>query len=155
AQDATGWPARPGCRDRAGFLLCHLGAGRSAHPHRDRRAVRARSLGAGDDLDAGRPTPDPFDRGACGHGTRQLLAGRVERAGMMGSAPQRKRRWPLSPGTVRAVLSGHSLLGLAFAAIIYLVCLTGTIAVFAPDLERWEQPQAPAASQLSDAAVAR
>ncbi len=32
---------------------------------------------------------------------------------------------------VRAVLKGHSSLGLAFAALIYLVCLTGSFAVFA------------------------
>lgn len=63
--------------------------------------------------------------------------------------------WPLSPATVRAVLSGHSILGLAFAAVIYLVCLTGTIAVFAHDLERWEQPAVPAVTTISDAAAAR
>ncbi|WP_334001232.1 PepSY domain-containing protein [Sphingomonas aurantiaca] len=51
-----------------------------------------------------------------------------------------KSRWPLSPATVRAVLSGHGILGLAFAAVIYLVCLSGTLTVFVHDLERWEQP---------------
>jgi uncharacterized iron-regulated membrane protein len=67
----------------------------------------------------------------------------------------RKWRWPLSPETVRSVLSSHSVLGLAFAAIIYLVCLTGTVAVFAPDLERWEVPATPVVASLSDAAAAR
>lgn len=66
-----------------------------------------------------------------------------------------RRRWLLSPIAVRAVLSGHSVLGLAFAAIIYLVCLTGSIAVFQPDLERWEVPTAPAVTHLSDTAIAR
>lgn len=47
------------------------------------------------------------------------------------------------------------MLGLAFAAIIYLVCLTGTIAVFAPDLQRLELPRAPAAAQLAPDAAAR
>ncbi|MDX3885434.1 MAG: PepSY-associated TM helix domain-containing protein [Sphingomonas sp.] len=67
----------------------------------------------------------------------------------------RQWRWPISPEMVRAVLSSHSVLGLAFAGIIYLVCLTGTIAVFAPDLERWEIPAAPVISSLSDTAAAR
>lgn len=67
----------------------------------------------------------------------------------------RKWRWPLSPETVRSVLSSHSVLGLAFAAIIYIVCLTGTIAVFAPDLERWEIPATPMVANLSDASAAR
>jgi uncharacterized iron-regulated membrane protein len=66
-----------------------------------------------------------------------------------------KGRWPLSPATVRAVLSGHGILGLAFAAIIYLVCLSGTLAVFVHDLERWEQPAAPIVSRIDDAAIAR
>ncbi|AXB78355.1 PepSY domain-containing protein [Novosphingobium sp. P6W] len=64
-------------------------------------------------------------------------------------------RWPISPETVRSVLSSHSVLGLAFAAVIYLVCLTGTVAVMAPDLERWEVPATPIAATLSDAAAAR
>ena len=41
---------------------------------------------------------------------------------------------------VRAMLKGHSGLGLAFAALLYLVCLTGTIAVFANEFQRWENP---------------
>jgi uncharacterized iron-regulated membrane protein len=44
------------------------------------------------------------------------------------------------PGLVRAALDGHSLLGLVFAALIYLVCLSGTLAVFAEEFEGWEQP---------------
>ncbi|MCI4592166.1 PepSY domain-containing protein [Sphingobium sp. BYY-5] len=67
----------------------------------------------------------------------------------------KKWRWPISPETVRSVLSSHSVLGLAFAAIIYLVCLTGTLAVFAPDLERWEIPATPVVQTLSDDAAAR
>jgi uncharacterized iron-regulated membrane protein len=66
-----------------------------------------------------------------------------------------KSRWPLSPPAVRAVLSGHGILGLAFAAVIYLVCLSGTLAVFAHDLERWEQPAIPFVTQIDDAAMIR
>jgi uncharacterized iron-regulated membrane protein len=65
------------------------------------------------------------------------------------------RRGLYRPEIVRAVLSGHSILGIAFAAILYLVCLTGSLSVFAQDLERWEQPDAPVLATVSDAAVAR
>lgn len=55
-----------------------------------------------------------------------------------------KTRKPLfSKGWVSAVLAGHSALGLAFSAVIYLICLTGSVVVFVEELERWEQPEAP------------
>lgn len=73
----------------------------------------------------------------------------------MSNTRKKQWRWPISPETVRSVLSSHSVLGLAFAAIIYLVCLTGTIAVFAPDLQRIEIPDTPVAGHLSDTAAAR
>ncbi len=41
------------------------------------------------------------------------------------------------------MLAGHSALGLAFAALIYIVCLSGTVCVFVLELQRWEQPDAP------------
>lgn len=56
---------------------------------------------------------------------------------------------------VRAVLKGHSSLGLAFAAVIYLVCLTGTIAVFAHEFQRWELAHTPRVESLSPQAVQR
>jgi uncharacterized iron-regulated membrane protein len=55
---------------------------------------------------------------------------------------QRKRQL-LPPEFVRAMLAGHSALGLAFAALIYVVCLTGTVCVFIQEFHRWEQPDAP------------
>lgn len=54
---------------------------------------------------------------------------------------------------VRAVLKGHSGLGLAFAAIIYLVCLTGSIAVFAHEFQRWEHSGTPALENVSPQAA--
>lgn len=56
---------------------------------------------------------------------------------------------------VRAVLKGHSALGLAFAAAIYLVCLTGALAVFAHEFQRWERARAPQVESLSPQAVQR
>lgn len=67
----------------------------------------------------------------------------------------RKRQF-LPPQFVRAMLAGHSALGIAFAALIYIVCFTGTLAVFLYELERWEQPDAPVIEQpLSPEAASR
>lgn len=52
----------------------------------------------------------------------------------------KKRAGFPSPDLVRAVLKGHSGLGLAFAALLYLVCLTGATSVFANEFYRWENP---------------
>jgi uncharacterized iron-regulated membrane protein len=65
--------------------------------------------------------------------------------------------WPKVPADfVRAMLAGHSALGLAFAALIYLVCFSGSIAVFTYEFNRWEQPAGPvlheASPQAADAA---
>ncbi len=50
--------------------------------------------------------------------------------------------WPkASAPLVRAILAGHSALGLAFAALIYLVCFSGAMAVLLTEIERWEAPQ--------------
>ncbi|MHA6719992.1 PepSY-associated TM helix domain-containing protein [Sphingomonas sp. RS6] len=73
----------------------------------------------------------------------------------MSNTRRKQWRWPISADTVRSVLSSHSVLGLAFAAIIYLVCLTGTIAVFTPDLRRLESPRATMATTLTPGAAAR
>ncbi|NIJ37758.1 putative iron-regulated membrane protein [Sphingopyxis panaciterrae] len=56
-------------------------------------------------------------------------------------------------GFVRAVLRGHSSLGLAFAALIYLICLSGSLAVFAHEFQRWESATAPQVTEVAPAAV--
>jgi len=58
-----------------------------------------------------------------------------------------------SPDLVRAVLKGHSGLGLAFAALLYLVCLTGAVAVFANEFLRWENPGVERMETMSAEAV--
>lgn len=64
--------------------------------------------------------------------------------------------WPkIPPGFVRSVLAGHSALGLAFAALIYLVCFSGTVAVFAHEFERWERPDAPLVHRITPEAAER
>jgi uncharacterized iron-regulated membrane protein len=73
------------------------------------------------------------------------------------AAPRKAKRQPLlsrvPAGFVRAVLKGHSSLGLAFAAAIYIVCLSGTIAVFAHEFQRWENPHAPIVREASPEVV--
>lgn len=62
--------------------------------------------------------------------------------------------WPKIPADfVRAMLAGHSALGLAFAALIYLVCFSGSVAVFTQEFTRWEQPQGPVLHAVSPQAV--
>jgi uncharacterized iron-regulated membrane protein len=60
----------------------------------------------------------------------------------------------LPPDFVRAMLAGHSALGLAFAALIYVVCLSGTLSVFLHELQRWEQPDGPLVDAVGADAVA-
>jgi uncharacterized iron-regulated membrane protein len=62
--------------------------------------------------------------------------------------------WPKVPPTfVRTVLSGHSGLGLVAAALIYIVCLSGTAAVFLNELRLWEEPAVPTQTHASPQAV--
>lgn len=74
------------------------------------------------------------------------------------SKPQPKKAgkpiWPKVPaGFVRSVLAGHSALGLAFAALIYLVCFSGSVAVFAREFQRWEQAGTPVLTSVTPAAI--
>lgn len=71
-------------------------------------------------------------------------------------AGAQKPIWPrVSPSFVKGQLLAHKLLGLTLAAVMYLVCVTGAIAVFYAAFERWEQPGAPEMAQASPEAVGR
>ncbi|WP_300541258.1 PepSY-associated TM helix domain-containing protein [Maricaulis sp.] len=51
--------------------------------------------------------------------------------------------WPKMPARfVSRMLSGHTALGLALSALLYIVCLSGTLVVFHNEFSRWEQPTA-------------
>ncbi len=52
-------------------------------------------------------------------------------------------------------LSAHRWLGVAFAAVLYLLCLTGTLLVFSNEIERWEHPGVEEFTQLDATAIAR
>lgn len=46
-------------------------------------------------------------------------------------------------GLTRALLDSHSLMGVVFGAFVYMICLSGALAVVADELELWERPDAP------------
>lgn len=50
------------------------------------------------------------------------------------------RRIPGLSTIVRQSLAAHAWLGLVTGGVMYLICLSGTLAVFYQELERWEQP---------------
>ena len=60
-----------------------------------------------------------------------------------------------SPKFVTRALSGHSALGLATAAFLYILTVSGTISVFNHELQRWEQPGAPELTSISPLAAER
>jgi uncharacterized iron-regulated membrane protein len=49
----------------------------------------------------------------------------------------------------RAMLGGHGLLGVIFGAILYVICLSGSLIVLVDQLTLWERPQAPAVTNVS------
>lgn len=60
-----------------------------------------------------------------------------------------------SPDVVKRNLSAHSVIGLVVGALMYLICLTGTIAVLAFEFERWEQPEVAEFRHYDDAVLQR
>lgn len=61
----------------------------------------------------------------------------------------------LKPSSVKRALSGHAAIGLLASALLYLVCLTGTVSVFYPELQRFEQRDVPEMAAIAPAAVQR
>jgi uncharacterized iron-regulated membrane protein len=59
------------------------------------------------------------------------------------------------PSSVKRALSAHAAIGLITGGLLYLVCLTGTVAVFYPELQRLEQPNAPEMETIAPEAVQR
>lgn len=55
---------------------------------------------------------------------------------------------------VRRMIDSHSVLGLAFAALIYIVSLTGALTLFVPELSLWENPRTAASYETTPEAVA-
>ena len=64
--------------------------------------------------------------------------------------------WPkMSAAFVAQNLTGHKILGLATAAVLYLISLSGTATVFYSDIERWETADLPEAGVFNAQAVAK
>lgn len=49
----------------------------------------------------------------------------------------------------RRMLTGHGWLGLIFGAILYAICLSGTLIVLVDQLSRWERPDAPVVRSMA------
>ena len=56
---------------------------------------------------------------------------------------------------VKKMFDAHSSVGLAVGAIMYLICLTGSLAVFYPEFERWEQPNVAEYNEFSSSSVSQ
>jgi uncharacterized iron-regulated membrane protein len=56
---------------------------------------------------------------------------------------------------VKKALSAHMVMGLVAGALLYIVCLTGAIAVFHAEWQRIEQPDAPEMTSISPQSVQR
>lgn len=69
-------------------------------------------------------------------------------------ASPRRTLWTIPPRFTAAALAGHSIIGLTFGALIYLVCLTGTLSVLVDEFKLVEQPR-PAPAALKAGALDR
>ncbi len=59
----------------------------------------------------------------------------------------------ISKDAVQRALSGHAAIGLLASALLYLICLTGTVVVFYQEWQRIEQPGAPEMAAIAPDAV--
>jgi len=64
-------------------------------------------------------------------------------------------RLTVSRAFTKSVLDAHSLLGIVFAAAVYIVCLSGTVAVLTDEFAIWERPDAPVVTTASPELLAR
>lgn len=55
----------------------------------------------------------------------------------------------ISSEFTRSLLDGHGLIGVIFGAVIYMLCLSGTLIVLVDQLTIWESPQAPVVRQVT------
>jgi len=60
-----------------------------------------------------------------------------------------------SKDSVQRALSAHAAIGLLASALLYLICLTGTVVVFYQEWQRIEQPRAPEMAAIAPDAAQR
>src|SRR3546814_1995584 len=79
------------------------------------------------------------------------------RAGGAGSDIWIVRMTTIAPesSTVKRALSAHAAIGLLAGALLYIVSLSGTLAVFYQEFQRIEQPRAPEMASIDPQAVQR
>lgn len=66
-----------------------------------------------------------------------------------------KSIWPKSSSSrVDSALSAHSVMGLVISALLFVLCLSGTVAVFEDEIEWWEQAETPVVHSV-DPAIAQ
>lgn len=63
--------------------------------------------------------------------------------------------WPVGSAAIKRLRRAHSTLGLTLAGLLYVICLSGALAVFHEEFERWEQPRVPESRTYSAAQIAR
>ena len=78
-----------------------------------------------------------------------ILAPLAWAIGMILATTDRRRR------LVAAMLHSHSVLGLAFSAVLYWVCLSGAVTVFAHDIDRWNETDLPVYERMAPEAIER
>lgn len=62
--------------------------------------------------------------------------------------------WPKASAVrVDRALSAHSVMGLVISALLFIICLSGTVAVFEDEIEWWEQPDSEAVETISPEAA--
>ncbi len=61
----------------------------------------------------------------------------------------------LSKNSIQRALSAHAAIGLLASALLYLICLTGTVVVFYQEWQRIEQPDAPEMAAIAPDALQR
>ena len=59
----------------------------------------------------------------------------------------------LSADLVRRALAGHAAIGLLAGALLYILCLSGTLIVVHEEWQRWEQPAMPEMTAIAPGAV--
>lgn len=67
--------------------------------------------------------------------------------------PQRAKKNQTAESLIKRSLSAHSALGLAISAVLYIICLSGTVSVFKNEIARFEQKGEPTTIALSPTAA--
>ena len=68
----------------------------------------------------------------------------------------KKPVWPQSSSKrVDRSLSAHTVMGLVISALLYIICLSGALAVFEDELGWWELPNTPSVASVSPEAAQR